>query len=66
MRSARADGVVEDIFSTRDGLLAPQLGFATYVRGANGCYGRTHTPTILTGYTCSSMGVPELGTDRAL
>ncbi len=66
VRSARADGVVEDIFSTRDGLLAPQLGFATYVRGANGCYGRTHTPTILTGYTCSSMGVPELGTDRAL
>lgn len=54
------------MFSTRDGLPAPQLGFATYVRGANGCYGRTHTPTTLTGYTCSSMGVPELGTDRAL
>jgi hypothetical protein len=63
IRTARVDGVVNDIFSTRDGLLAPQLSYARLVRGINGCFGRTDTPTILTGYRCSATGVPELGTD---
>jgi hypothetical protein len=44
VRAARPDGVVEDIFTTRDGLYAPQLTFATYIRGVNGCIGVTHTP----------------------
>ncbi len=52
IRAARADGVVDDIFTTSDGLFAPQLHFATYLRGVNGCIGNTHTPTILSGYTC--------------
>ena len=66
IRTARADGVVEDIFTTRDGLYAPQLGFATYVRGVNGCIGQTHTPTILSGYTCGAAGSnPPGGNDPA-
>lgn len=65
LRTARADGVVEDIFTTRDGLFAPQLGFATYLGGANGCYGVTHTPTILEGYTCVTSGEGGLGTTPA-
>ncbi len=66
IRSARADGVVEDIFTTRDGLFAPQLTYATYVRGVNGCIGVTHTPTILEGYSCSAAGTnPPGGNDPA-
>ncbi len=66
LRAARPDGVVEDVFTTRDGLYAPQLGFATYVRGVNGCIGVTHTPTILTGYTCGAVGSsPPGGNDPA-
>ncbi|MDQ3033382.1 MAG: hypothetical protein M3Y87_13260 [Myxococcota bacterium] len=61
VRAARADGVVDDIFTTRDGLYAPQLGFATYVRGVNGCIGVTHTPTILEGYTCDAIGTSPPG-----
>jgi hypothetical protein len=61
IRSARADGVIEDIFTTRDGLYAPQLGFATYVRGVEAagstCAGFTHTPTILEGYSCMATTV---------
>jgi len=56
IRTARADGVVEDIFTTRDGLFAPQLTYATYVRGVNGCIGVTHTPTELSGYACGAVG----------
>lgn len=63
IRTARPDGVVEDIFTTRDGLYAPQLGFATYIRGVNGCIGVTHTPTILEGYTCGSPGTSPPGGD---
>lgn len=63
VRAARADGVVEDVFRTRDGLFAPQLGFATYVRGVNGCIGYTHTPTILEGYTCAAAGMSPPGGD---
>lgn len=63
VRAARPDGVVDDIFTTRDGLFAPQLGFATYVRGVNGCIGFTHTPTILEGYTCGSAGTAPPGGD---
>lgn len=66
LRGARPDGVVEDIFTTRDGLYAPQLTFATYVRGVNGCIGVTHTPTILSGYTCGAIGSsPPGGNDPA-
>ncbi|GAB4110962.1 MAG: hypothetical protein OHK0013_46890 [Sandaracinaceae bacterium] len=63
LRTARADGVVEDIFMTRDGLYAPQIPFATYLRGVNGCIGYTHTPTILTGYTCGAPGTAPPGGD---
>lgn len=48
----RIDGVVDGIFRTSDGRFAPQLSFARYIRGVNGCIGVTHTPTILEGYTC--------------
>ncbi|MBX7194084.1 MAG: hypothetical protein K1X94_18670 [Sandaracinaceae bacterium] len=66
VRAARPDGVVEDIFTTRDGLYAPQLTFATYIRGVNGCIGVTHTPTILEGYTCGMAGSdPPGGNDPA-
>jgi MYXO-CTERM domain-containing protein len=41
LRTARADGVVDDIFQTRDGLYAPQLSFAHLIRGVNGCIGAT-------------------------
>ncbi len=61
--AARPDGVVDGIFRTRDGLFAPQLPFARYVRGVNGCIGVTHTPTILTGYTCSAAGSGPPGGD---
>jgi hypothetical protein len=61
LRTARPDGVVDDIFTTRDGLYAPQLGFASYVRGVNGCIGITHTPTILSGYTCGAAGTSPPG-----
>jgi len=52
IRTARADGVVEDIFTTSDGLFAPQLTYATYIRGVNGCIGNTFDPTMLSGYMC--------------
>ncbi|AKF10697.1 putative metal-binding motif-containing protein [Sandaracinus amylolyticus] len=65
LRTARPDGVVNDVFTTRDGLYGPQLSFASYVRGANGCYGVSDRPTILEGYTCTDTGVPALGADRA-
>lgn len=62
IRTARADGVIEDIFTTRDGLYAPQLGFATYLRGVNStCNGFTSNPRILEGYTCAATpSVPDL------
>ncbi len=42
LRAARGDGaVVDDIFTTSDGLYAPQLTFARYIRGVNGCIGWT-------------------------
>lgn len=58
IRTARADGVVEDIFTTADTppLYAPQLSFATYVRGVNGCIGITDRPTLLEGYVCGAIG----------
>jgi hypothetical protein len=66
VRAARPDGVVTDVFQTRDGLFAPQLGFATYVRGVNGCIGVTHTPTLLDGFTCGAIGsTPPGGNDPA-
>jgi MYXO-CTERM domain-containing protein len=65
VRAARADGVIDDIFVTRDGLYAPQLRFATYIRGVNGCFGRTDIPTILEGYRCTASGIPEMGPDPA-
>lgn len=66
IRTARVDGVVEDIFTTRDGLFAPQLTYATYVRGVNGCIGQTHTPTDLSGYACGAAGSnPPGGNDPA-
>lgn len=62
----RVDGVVNDIFTTSDGRFAPQLPFATYMRGVNGCIGVTHTPTILSGYTCGAIGTsPPGGNDPA-
>ncbi|HJL14691.1 MAG TPA: putative metal-binding motif-containing protein, partial [Sandaracinaceae bacterium LLY-WYZ-13_1] len=63
VRDARPDGVVEDIFQTSDGRYAPELTFGTYVRGVNGCIGQTYDPTILTGYTCGSIGSGPPGGD---
>ncbi len=63
LSTMRVDGVVDDVFQTSDGRFAPQLGFATYVRGINGCIGVTHTPTILTGYTCGAIGSSPPGGD---
>lgn len=66
LRAARPDGVIDDIFTTRDGLYAPQLSFGRYLRGVNGCIGVTHTPTILEGYTCGAPGTsPPGGNDPA-
>ncbi|MCB9597248.1 MAG: putative metal-binding motif-containing protein [Sandaracinaceae bacterium] len=66
LSTMRVDGVVNDIFQTSDGRYAPELGFATYVRGVNGCIGVTHTPTILSGYTCGAAGTdPPGGNDPA-
>lgn len=66
VRSGRPDGVVEDIFRTSNGLFAPQLHFASYIRGVNGCIGQTHTPTELSGYTCGAAGSnPPGGNDPA-
>ncbi len=55
IRSARTDGVVEDIFQTSDGRYAPELTFATLLGGVNGCIGQTYNPLILSGYTCCSI-----------
>ena len=66
LMEARTDGVVSDIFQTSDGRYGPELSFATYVRGVNGCIGVTHTPTILSGYTCGAIGSsPPGGNDPA-
>jgi len=66
LSTVRTDGVVNDIFQTSDGRFAPELTFATYVRGVNGCIGVTHTPTILSGYTCGAVGSsPPGGNDPA-
>lgn len=66
IEAARPDGVVRDIFQTSDGRFAPELTFATLLRGVNGCIGQTHTPTILTGYTCGAIGTsPPGGNDPA-
>ena len=69
IRTARADGVVDDIFATSDGRFAPQLTFGTYVGGVNGCIGQTYDPRILSGYTCCDPAVagcaPPGGTDPA-
>lgn len=73
LAAARPDGVVHDIFTTSDGLFAPQLSYArlhvTPARptgGINGCIGVTHTPTILEGYTCGAIGSsPPGGNDPA-
>lgn len=59
IRAARVDGVVEDIFTTSDGLFAPQLHYATYLRGVNGCIGNTFNPLILEGYSCHAAAVGE-------
>jgi MYXO-CTERM domain-containing protein len=61
-----ADGVVNDIFTTADGLFAPQLHFAHYMRGVNGCIGQTTNPLVLTGYACGAAGTnPPGGNDPA-
>ncbi|MCA9606395.1 MAG: putative metal-binding motif-containing protein [Myxococcales bacterium] len=66
LSTMRPDGVVDDIFQTSDGRYAPELTFATYIRGVNGCIGVTHTPTILSGYTCGAAGTdPPGGNDPA-
>jgi MYXO-CTERM domain-containing protein len=52
VRTARADGVVEDIFQTSDGRYAPDITFASLIRGVNGCIGQTYNPLILEGYNC--------------
>jgi len=52
IRAARADGVIDDIFTTSDGRFAPELTFGRYVRGVNGCIGGTYEPRVLTGYAC--------------
>ena len=45
---------------------APELAFASLVRGVNGCIGQTHTPTILSGYSCGAIGTsPPGGNDPA-
>lgn len=47
LRSARGDGaVVSDIFTTSDGRYAPELNFARYIRGVNGCVGWTGWDSI--------------------
>ena len=56
IEAARPMGVVRDIFQTSDGRYAPELTFASLVRGVNGCIGQTHTPTILSGYSCGTIG----------
>ncbi|MCS6799601.1 MAG: hypothetical protein NZ898_13950 [Myxococcota bacterium] len=63
LRTSRPDGVVDDIFRSRDGRYAPQLVFGRYLRGVNGCIGVTHTPTILEGYTCAPPGYSPPGGD---
>ena len=66
LTAMHADGVVNDIFTTADGHFAPELHFAHYIRGVNGCIGRTNDPTILTGYTCGAIGSnPPGGNDPA-
>ena len=59
LRAARADGVVDEIFQTSDGRYAPQLTFATYMRGVNGCIGMTYEPRVLTGYMCHTPAPGE-------
>lgn len=54
LAAARPDGVVSDIFTTSDGLYAPELHFAQYIRGVNGCIGGTGfipCPTLIAGNT---------------
>lgn len=66
LRTMRTDGVVDDIFTTSDGRFAPEIPYGIYVRGVNGCIGFTHTPTILSGYTCGAPGTsPPGGNDPA-
>jgi MYXO-CTERM domain-containing protein len=66
LRGPTAD--VADIFQTSDGRYAPELTFATQLRGANGCMGGTgftdcgmgdfrNCRTILEGYSCATPGV---------
>lgn len=63
LRLARADGVVDDIFQTRDGLYGPQLGFARYMRGVNGCIGVSSNRLIYEGYVCGAPGSGPPGGD---
>ena len=54
LAAARPDGVVDDVFTTSNGLYAPQLHFGQYLRGVNGCIGGTGfvtCPTIVPGNT---------------
>ncbi len=65
--AAHADGVVDDVFTTRDGHYAPELNFAHYVRGVNGCIGQTTDPLMLSGYVCGAVGShPPGGDDPAV
>lgn len=59
LRAARADGVVDDIFRTSDGRFGPELTFATYIRGVNGCIGMTYDPRMLSGYACHTPAAGE-------
>lgn len=63
LRAAHADGVVNDIFTTRDGLYGPQLHFATYMRGVNGCIGVSSNRLIYEGYSCAAIGMHPPGGD---
>ncbi len=50
--------VVDDIFQTSDGRFAPQLSFGTYVRGVNGCVGRSINKVDYS-YSCHAPGPGE-------
>ncbi len=56
VRAGMVDGVVEDIFQTSDGRFAPELTFASLIRGVNGCIGQTYNPLVLDAYTCCTPG----------
>ena len=67
--------VVDDIFQTSDGRYAPELTFATLLRGVNGCVGGTgftncglpgpssQCRTIYNGYSCGAPGTGPVGGD---